>query len=149
MLAALTSDLPLFAIDANPNSAKWLCCGVSLGVYSNLIFNFQSAPFTLFCSDLLSPALSQRMYLTCRSSLQYCICPHNDQSNNTFGHYIGTIVPKINNARHTTIHKQQSQRERVTRHNTNSITIKPTFGAKLKENKIIISDNNNFINKTL
>jgi hypothetical protein len=64
----------------------------------------------------------------CRSSLQYFICPHNDQSNNAFGHYIGTIVPKINNARHNTIHKEQSQRETVMRHNTNNITINSTNG---------------------
>jgi hypothetical protein len=42
-----------------------------------------------------------------------------------------TIIPMINNARHNTIHKQQSQREIVMRHNTNNITINSTNGTAL------------------
>jgi hypothetical protein len=83
----------------------------------------------------------------CRSSLQYIICPHNDQSNNTFRHYIGTTVPKINNARHSTIHKQQSHRENSheAQHEQHHDQFNK-WNCTLGKLQIIISDKSNFIN---
>ncbi len=60
--------LPRFAKMANPSSAKWFHCGVSLPVNSNSMSNFHASLSARFCRAMFSPPSSSRIYLTARAA---------------------------------------------------------------------------------